>query len=37
MNKSDVKKLKWESSEFPILCNKCLGPGNATDQNCLEC
>ena len=26
MNKSDIKKLKWESSEFPILCNKCLGP-----------
>ncbi len=25
MNKSDVKKLKWESSEFPILCNTCLG------------
>ena len=19
------------------LCNKCLGPGNATDNNCLEC
>ena len=25
MNKSDIRKLKWESSEFPILCNKCLG------------
>ncbi|KAM0682690.1 RNA binding motif protein 22 [Mitosporidium daphniae] len=29
MNKSEVKQQEWENSEFPILCEVCLGPDEA--------